>query len=84
MHTKFVPDLSVLPRLDRAYVRDVVQRSRDRLGVTALELVQYYWWDRGVPGWVQAAEWLAELRKEGVIRHIGVTNLDRAVIAHPA
>ena len=77
VHTKFVPDLSVLPRLDRAYVRDVVQRSRDRLGVTALELVQYYWWDRGVPGWVQAAEWLAELREEGVIRHIGVTNLDR-------
>jgi len=78
VHTKFVPDLSVLPRVDRGYVRGVVQRSRDRLGVSALELVQYYWWDRTVPGWVQAAEWLAELRDEGVIRHIGVTNLDQA------
>ncbi len=77
VHTKFVPDLRALPRVDRGYVRGVVQRSRDRLGVPALELVQYYWWDRAVPGWVQAAEWLAELREEGVIRHIGVTNLDR-------
>ncbi len=77
VHTKFVPDLSVLPRIDRGYVRGVVLRSRDRLGVPALDLVQYYWWDRGVPGWIRAAEWLAELREEGVIRHIGVTNLDR-------
>lgn len=77
VHTKFVPDLSVLPRVDRDYVRGVVQRSRDRLGVPALDLVQYYWWDRAVPGWIQAAEWLAELREEGIIRHIGVTNLDQ-------
>lgn len=77
VHTKFVPDLGVLPRIDRGYVRGIVERSRDRLGVDALELVQYYWWDGAVPGWIQAAEWLAELREEGVIRHIGVTNLDR-------
>lgn len=77
VHTKFVPDLSVLPRIGRGHVRDIVQRSRDRLGVAAIELVQYYWWDRAVPGWIQAAEWLAELRDEGVIRHIGVTNLGR-------
>ena len=77
VHTKFVPDLSALPRIDRGYVRDIVRRSRDRLGVAELDLVQYYWWDRAVPGWVRAAEWLAELREEGVIRHIGATNLDR-------
>ena len=77
VHTKLVPDLSALPRVDRGYVRDVVRRSRERLRVPALELVQYYWWDRAVPGWVQAAEWLAELGEEGVVRHIGVTNLDQ-------
>lgn len=77
VHTKFVPDLGVLPRIDRSYVRAIVERSRDRLGVAALDLVQYYWWDRAVPGWIRTAEWLAELREEGVIRHIGVTNLDR-------
>lgn len=77
VHTKFVPDLGVLPRIDRGYVRAIVERSRDRLGVAALDLVQYYWWDRTVPGWIHAAEWLAELRDEGVVRYLGVTNLDR-------
>ncbi len=76
VHTKFVPDLTVLPRIDRRHVRRIVLRSRDRLGVDALALVQFHWWDFGVPGWVRAAEWLAELREEGIIRHIGVTNAD--------
>lgn len=74
VHTKFVPDLESLPALDRAYVRRVVERSRERLRVERLDLVQLHWWDFGVPGWVRAAEWLAELQDEGVVRHIGVTN----------
>lgn len=74
VHTKFVPDLESLPVLDRACVRRVVERSRERLRVETLELVQLHWWDFGVPGWVRAAEWLAELKDEGVIRHIGATN----------
>ena len=74
VHTKFVPDLESLPVLDRVYVRRVVERSRERLRVETLDLVQIHWWDFGVPGWVRAAEWLAELRDEGALRHIGVTN----------
>ena len=64
VHTKLVPGLAMLPRIDRGLVRGIVERSRDRLGVAALDLVQYYWWDRAVPGWIEAAEWLAELREE--------------------
>ena len=74
VHTKFVPDLQALPVLDRAYVRRVVERSRERLRVETLELVQLHWWDLGVPGWVRAAKWLAELKDEGAVRHVGVTN----------
>ncbi|MCY4573783.1 MAG: aldo/keto reductase [Gemmatimonadetes bacterium] len=74
VHTKCVPNLAVLPRIDRDHVRGIVLRSRDRLRRDVLDLVQLHWWDFGVPGWVRAAEWLAELRKEGVVRHIGVTN----------
>ena len=80
VHTKFVPDLDALSTIDRDYVRLVVQRSRDRLGVDALELVQFAWWDLTQPKWVHAAEWLAELRQEGIIRHLGVTNFDRAAL----
>ena len=74
VHTKFVPDLESLATLDRACVRRVVERSRERLRVETLDLVQLHWWDLGVPGWVRAAQWLAELRDEGVMRHVGVTN----------
>ena len=77
VHTKFVPDLAALPGIDRSYTRRIVLRSRERLGVEALELVQFHWWDFSVPGWAKTAEWLAELREEGVIRNIGVTNFDR-------
>ena len=76
VHTKFVPDLGVLDGIDRGYVRRIVQRSRRRLGVDALDLVQFHWWDLAVPGWVRAAEWLAELREAGLIRQVGVTNFD--------
>lgn len=80
VHTKFVPDLGALSIIDRDYVRRVVQRSRDRLGVHALELVQFAWWDLSQPKWVRAAEWLAELQQEGIIRRLGVTNFDRAAL----
>ncbi len=74
VHTKCVPDLAVLPRIERDRMRGIVLRSRDRLRRDVIELVQLHWWDLEVPGWVRAAEWLAELREEGVIRHVGVTN----------
>ena len=77
VHTKFVPDLNVLSIIDRDHVRRVVLRSRDRLGVNVLELVQFAWWDLAQPRWVRAAEWLAELQQEGIVRHLGVTNFDR-------
>lgn len=43
VHTKLVPDLAVLPRVDEAYVRAVVRRSLNRLQVDALDLVQFHW-----------------------------------------
>jgi aryl-alcohol dehydrogenase-like predicted oxidoreductase len=76
IHTKFVPDWSDLPRVDRAYVRRIIERSLRRLGVERLDLVQYYWWRDEVPGMEDAALWLAELREEGKIRHLAATNMD--------
>ncbi len=76
IHTKFVPDWSDLPHVDRAYVREIIDRSLTRLGVEQLDLVQYYWWRHEVPGFEEAAGVLNELRLEGKIRHVAVTNLD--------
>ena len=76
VHTKFVPDLDVLPSINRAYIEGVIDRSRSRLGLDCLDLVQFHWWDFEVPGYVQTARWLAELQRERKIRNIGVTNFD--------
>lgn len=78
IHTKLVPDASELPRVDRRYVRRIVERSLERLGVERLDLVQFYWWLDEVPGMEDAAGWLDELRREGKIGHVAATNLDVA------
>lgn len=80
VHTKFVPDASDLANIDRAYVERIIDRSRERLGVERLDLVQYYWWRDEIPGMEQTAVWLQELKEEGRIRHLGVTNFDPARI----
>ncbi len=76
IHTKFVPDYVALADVDRAYVERIIDRSLRRLGVERLDLVQFHWWRDDVPGMEDAAGWLAELRHEGKIRHVAVTNMD--------
>jgi aryl-alcohol dehydrogenase-like predicted oxidoreductase len=76
VHTKFVPDLSALSRVDDAYVAAGIERSLRRLRVERLDLVQFHWWDYSVPGYVDAALALERLRKAGKIDRIGVTNFD--------
>ena len=74
VHTKFVPDLDRLADLDRDYVRAIVTRSLQRLGVERIDLVQFHWWDYRVTRYVEVAGWLDGLRREGLIAHLGVTN----------
>jgi aryl-alcohol dehydrogenase-like predicted oxidoreductase len=78
VHTKFVPDLSDLARVDRGYVENIVHRSMMRLGVEQLDMVQFHWWDYQVPGYVETALELDRLRRAGQIRHLGLTNFDVA------
>jgi aryl-alcohol dehydrogenase-like predicted oxidoreductase len=77
VHTKYVPDLDRLRTHSRADVVSGVDRSLARLGVERLDLVQLHWWDYDVPGFVDAALWLDDLRRAGKIRHIGLTNFDQ-------
>ena len=78
VHTKFVPDLDVLARIDRAHVRRTIERSLQRLGQERLDLVQFHWWDYAVPRYRETALWLRELQAEGKIELIGGTNFDTA------
>ncbi len=61
-----------------ATVRAGVGRSLERLGVSRIELLQFHWWSFEHPAYLDAMKGLAELRREGVIGHIGVTNVDTA------
>jgi aryl-alcohol dehydrogenase-like predicted oxidoreductase len=76
VHTKFVPDLDILAHISRAHVRQVIEQSLRRLRMERLDLVQYHWWDYSIPGCIEAALWLDELRQEGKINLIGGTNFD--------
>ena len=76
VHTKCVPDLDKLAEVDRAYIRNIVETSLRRLRTERLDLVQFHWWDYGVPGYLDAAGWLKELQREGKIDRLGGTNFD--------
>src|SRR5580700_6734646 len=78
VHTKFVPDIEILPRIDKNYVQSIIDRSLKRLKIERLDLVQFHWWDYAIPGCIETAVWLTELQKEGKIDLIGGTNFDLA------
>src|SRR6185312_16906186 len=59
-----------------ARVRAGIQRSLDRLGVSTIDLLQFHWWNFEHPGYLDAMRELAQLRREGVIAALGVTNFD--------
>ena len=78
IHTKMVPDLDEVRagKVDQEYVYGVVQRSLNRLDTAYLDLVQLHWWDYTSTGYVEAAQALCRLQREGVVRQIGLTNFD--------
>ncbi len=77
-HTKYVPDRSSLETTDRESARSIIHRSLKRLGVDTLDLIQFHWWDYSIPGYIETAGYLNEMKREGKIRHIGLTNFDTA------
>lgn len=74
VHTKCVPDLASLAHLSAADLSAMIDRSRARLGVDVLDLVQLHWWDYARGDFVAAATALAALRDAGKVRQIGATN----------
>jgi aryl-alcohol dehydrogenase-like predicted oxidoreductase len=43
--------------------------------------VQLHWWDYRVPGLLEAARWLDDLRREGKVRLIGLTNVNTTTLS---
>jgi aryl-alcohol dehydrogenase-like predicted oxidoreductase len=76
VHTKLVPDLSILHSIKRRDIEAIVDRSLRRLRMERLDLVQFHWWDYSEPRWLEALGWLNDLRTKGKVRLIGGTNFD--------
>ena len=76
VQTKLVPDLDALATISRDYVTTIVDRSLLRLKVERLDLLQFFWWDFSIPGAVETALVLRELKDQGKIAHLGVTNFN--------
>jgi len=71
--TKWVPQPG---RITYSIVKENIQKSLNRMGVDSLDLLQFHWWDYNNPYYMDALKYLSDLRDEGIIKHIGLTNFD--------
>src|SRR5690349_7477176 len=71
LFTKWVPKPGAVSKDD---VRAAVDRARQRLGVDAIDLLQFHAWNYADPSWLETLFLLQELKHQGLIRHLGLTN----------
>ncbi|KAG0591614.1 hypothetical protein KC19_1G188300 [Ceratodon purpureus] len=78
--TKFCPNIFRM-KMTPQVVEQSIRRSMAALGVQKLDLVQMHWWDYDIPGMVDVAKSLADLREKGLITSVGVTNMSTEALA---
>lgn len=71
--TKWVPPPG---KVTKEAVRKAVQISLDRMQLETLDVLQYHAWNYADPVWLDQLYWLQELKEEGLIKQLGVTNFD--------
>jgi aryl-alcohol dehydrogenase-like predicted oxidoreductase/enamine deaminase RidA (YjgF/YER057c/UK114 family) len=73
LFTKWVPAPGPASRND---VRSAVQTALDRLRTERLDLLQFHAWNYADPSYLDTLTYLQELQAEGLIRYLGMTNVD--------
>lgn len=76
VHSKYVPDMGSLATLKESETETIIDRSLSRLGLNALNLVQFHWWHLPTGDYLAALDTLHKLHKQGKINAIGLTNFD--------
>lgn len=71
--TKWVPRPG---RITRRMVDDAIGRSLSRMNVECLDLLQFHWWEYADRSYLDALKHLADMQREGKIRHLALTNFD--------
>ncbi len=75
LFTKWVPSPGPITRDD---VRSAVAKALDRMRSDRIDLMQFHAWTYADPAWLDGLFYLQELKAEGQIGAIGVTNFDTA------
>jgi aryl-alcohol dehydrogenase-like predicted oxidoreductase/enamine deaminase RidA (YjgF/YER057c/UK114 family) len=75
LFTKWVPKPG---RVSKADVRTAVERALTRLRVETIDLLQYHAWNYADESWLETLFDLQDLKARGLIRHLGLTNVDTA------
>jgi aryl-alcohol dehydrogenase-like predicted oxidoreductase/enamine deaminase RidA (YjgF/YER057c/UK114 family) len=73
--TKWVPSPD---RITKDQVRTAVETALTRMQTEQIDLMQFHAWQYAHPSWVDCLFWLQELKEEGLIKHLGLTNFDTA------
>lgn len=73
--TKWVPRPQ---KISKKVVKKAIDLSRTRMGMDVLDMIQFHWWDYDDKNYLKAMEYLDDLRKEGIITHLSLTNFDTA------
>ena len=73
--TKWVPRPGPMTR---QVVESNIDISRQRMGMDRLDLLQFHWWDYRDTRYLDALAILTDLRDEGKIREVALTNFDTA------
>jgi aryl-alcohol dehydrogenase-like predicted oxidoreductase/enamine deaminase RidA (YjgF/YER057c/UK114 family) len=73
--TKWVPSPG---KITATQVRKEVETALTRMKTDQIDLMQFHAWQYAHPSWVDCLFWLQELKNEGLIRHLGLTNFDTA------
>ena len=73
--TKWVPKPGAVSKDD---VRQAVLLAQNRMNVKTIDLMQFHAWNYADPRWLDCLFWLQELKGEGLIKYLGLTNFDTA------
>lgn len=71
--TKWVPPPV---KMTRSFVEGSIDVSRKRMDVSCLDMLQFHWWDYSNSGYLDALKHLTDLKDEGKIKTLALTNFD--------
>lgn len=71
--TKWVPSPG---KLSKQTVREAVEKALDRMQSASIDLLQFHAWNYADASYLDQLYMLQELKEEGLINHLGLTNFD--------